>query len=81
LPPACAGFLLSLLFKPEDGCDIYSSEPSRFLRTGSACRLLLLVSCLAYSSTLKMEAIYSSETSGCLLSTSHNNPEDHALNN
>jgi hypothetical protein len=42
----------------------------------SAWCLLLLISCLAYSSTLKMEAICSSETSGCLQITRGYNPED-----
>jgi hypothetical protein len=38
--------------------------------------LFLLVSCLVYSSTLKMEATYSSETSGCLRTIRRYNPED-----
>jgi hypothetical protein len=33
---------------------------------GSVCRLLLLVFCLNYSVTMKMEVIYSSETSGSI---------------
>jgi hypothetical protein len=39
----------------------------------------MLVSCLAYSSILKMEAICSSETSGCLRTTWGYNPEDCSL--
>jgi hypothetical protein len=42
-------------------------------------RLLLLVSCLAYCSSLKIEAIYYSETLGCLLTTRYYNPEDRTL--
>jgi hypothetical protein len=42
----------------------------------SACRLLLLVSCFAYSSKLKMEVIFYSETSGYLRTTRRYNPED-----
>jgi hypothetical protein len=38
--------------------------------------LFRLVSCLTYSSALNMEAIYSSETSGCLVTTRWYNPED-----
>jgi hypothetical protein len=45
-------------------------------KPNSVCRLLLLVSCLAYSSTLKIEAICSSETLACLRTTRHYNPED-----
>jgi hypothetical protein len=41
--------------------------------------LLLLVSYLSFSSTLKMEAIFSSETSGCLRITECNNPEHHVI--
>jgi hypothetical protein len=44
-----------------------------------ACRLILLVSFLAYSSTLKMEVIFSSETSGSLRTIQHYNPGDHTL--
>jgi hypothetical protein len=42
-------------------------------------RLFLLVSCLLYSSTLMMEATYSSETSSCLRTTRRYNPEDRTL--
>jgi hypothetical protein len=41
----------------------------------SAKHLLLLASCLAYSSTLKMEVIHSSETSGFLGTARNYNPE------
>jgi hypothetical protein len=41
--------------------------------------LLLLASCLNYSSTLKMDVVYSSETSGCHQTMWHHNPEDHSL--
>jgi hypothetical protein len=44
----------------------------------STCRPLL-VSCLAYPSTLKIKVIYSSETSGFLHTTQHYNPEDCTL--
>jgi hypothetical protein len=43
------------------------SKPSKKpAEVRSACHLLMLVSCLAYASTLKMEVISSFETSGCL---------------
>jgi hypothetical protein len=42
---------------------------------------LLLVSCLVYSSTLKMEAICSSATLGLLRTTRLYNPEVRILNN
>jgi hypothetical protein len=45
----------------------------------SARRLPLLFSWLAYFSTLKMEAICSPETSGCLRTTRRCNPESRAL--
>jgi hypothetical protein len=45
------------------------------------CRLLLLVSCLAYSSTLKMVEIRSSETSGFLRTRRCYNSEDRDLHN
>jgi hypothetical protein len=35
--------------------------------------------CPAYSSTMKTEAIRSSEASGCLLTTQHSNPENNIL--
>jgi hypothetical protein len=41
--------------------------------------LLLLVSCLAYSLTLKMEAICSSEMLCCLQTTWCNNLDNHTL--
>jgi hypothetical protein len=44
-----------------------------------ACLLLLLVICLAYSSTLKMEELSCSETSGSVRATQHYNPEDRTL--
>jgi hypothetical protein len=43
------------------------------------CRLILIVSCLAYSPTLKMEAICSSETLGSLRTTRRYNPDDRIL--
>lgn len=46
----------------------------------SAHYLFLLVSCLSYSSTLRMEAICSSETSGSLQITRSYNLENHTLN-
>jgi hypothetical protein len=53
-------------------------EPSMKLAdAGSlACLLILLVSCLVYNSTLKMEAIYSSEMLRTLLITQRYKPED-----
>jgi hypothetical protein len=45
------------------------------------CRLLMLASCLAYSSILKIEEICSSETSGCLLFTWRCNPQYRVLLN
>jgi hypothetical protein len=42
-------------------------------------RLLLLTSCFAYSSILKMEATFSSETVGCLRTVGRYNPDDHFL--
>jgi hypothetical protein len=45
----------------------------------SSCYLLLLVSCLAYSSTLKMEAVCSNEMLGTLLTTLCYNPQDPTL--
>jgi hypothetical protein len=47
----------------------------------STCCLLLLVSCSAYFSTLKIEAIYCADTSGCLPSTRRYNPQDRNLHN
>jgi hypothetical protein len=38
-------------------------------KPAETCRLLLLASCLSYFSTLKLEAIYSSERSGSLRPT------------
>jgi hypothetical protein len=40
------------------------------------CGLLLIVSCLAYSPNLKMEAICSSETLDSLRTTRRDNPDD-----
>jgi hypothetical protein len=51
-------------------------ETYRFARTFHP---LLLVSYLAYSSTLKMEPICSSETWGSLQTTRRHNPEEHTL--
>jgi hypothetical protein len=48
------------------------------VKTSSAC-YLTLVSCLSYFSTLKMEAIFSSEASGSLRTTQLSNPEDRAF--
>jgi hypothetical protein len=42
---------------------------------------LLLVSFLPYISILKMEALYSSETSGCLRTTRRYNPEHYTFFN
>jgi hypothetical protein len=42
---------------------------------GGICRPLLLVSCLAYFSTLKFEAIYSSKTSNYFQTRRRYNPE------
>jgi hypothetical protein len=44
--------------------------------TDSACHLLLLVSCLAYSSALKTAVLCSSKTSSSLRPTWHYNPEE-----
>jgi hypothetical protein len=41
----------------------------------SACRLVLVVFCLSYSSTLKMEAIYSAKMLGGFRNTRCYNPE------
>jgi hypothetical protein len=46
--------------------------------TDSACHLLMLVSCLAYFSVLKMEVICSSEMSGSFQTIWHYSAEDHA---
>lgn len=46
---------------------------------GSACQLLLLVYCLAFSSTLEMKAMCCSETSGVLGTTQCYNPEGPAM--
>lgn len=43
--------------------------------------LLLIASCLDYSSTLKLEVICFSETSGSVPTTRRSNPEDHTLHN
>jgi hypothetical protein len=53
-----AGFLPGLLFDPEDGGDMFLRNVSGKLAT-----CFTLVSCSDYSSTLKMEATCSSETS------------------
>jgi hypothetical protein len=45
----------------------------------SSCRTLLLVSCLTYISTLKLDAICSSETSAFLRTTQHYNPKARVL--
>jgi hypothetical protein len=45
----------------------------------SACHLLLLISCLAYSSALKMAVLLSSKTWSFLWPTWHYNPEDHTF--
>jgi hypothetical protein len=45
----------------------------------SACHFLLIVSCLAYSLTLKTELIHSSKTLDCLQTTQHYNQEDHTF--
>jgi hypothetical protein len=47
--------------------------------SGSICSLLLLVSCLAYSFTLKMEVLSSSETPSSLQTTQCYNSEDCSL--
>jgi hypothetical protein len=47
----------------------------------SACRLLLRVSCWAYFSMRKMEAVLSSETLDALQTTLCCKPEDRALQN
>jgi hypothetical protein len=59
-------------------CIVTSCSSERDRRC-SACRLRLLVSCLAYSSTLKMEAMCSSETSGPHRTTWHCDSEDRTL--
>jgi hypothetical protein len=45
----------------------------------STCRLLLLVPCLAYSSTLKVEGICFAKILSSLQITQHCKPEDHTL--
>lgn len=45
----------------------------------SACNLLLLIYCLAYSWTIKMEIIYFSEMLGSPQATQHYNTKDHTL--
>jgi hypothetical protein len=45
----------------------------------SACDLLLLVSCLAYSLTLKMETVCCPESSSFLWTTQHYKPYDHTV--
>jgi hypothetical protein len=45
----------------------------------SPCHMLLLVSCLAYSSTVKMGAICSSKTPGFYRTTRRHNSEDRTL--
>jgi hypothetical protein len=62
LPSDSAGFLLSLFFYPEDGGDIFHRNVDE---TSGLCMApaLTLVSYSAYFSTLKMETIYSTETS------------------
>jgi hypothetical protein len=47
--------------------------------SGKLRRLLLVVSCLAYSSTLKTEAICSSKTSGFVRTVRHYSPESRAF--
>jgi hypothetical protein len=39
-----------------------------------------MISCMAYSSAFKMEAVYSSETSGSLRATRPYEPEDSTCN-
>jgi hypothetical protein len=46
-----------------------------YVYISSACRLLLLVCCMAYSSTLKMEVIRASGMLDCLRTTRRYNPE------
>jgi hypothetical protein len=52
---------------------------SILLKPYLACGLFLLVFCLAYSSTLMMEAICSSQTSGYLRTTGRYNSQDRTL--
>jgi hypothetical protein len=54
------GFLLGIFFDPEDGVDIFLLNV--LLQPRGPSSPFLLVSFLAYSSTLKMEAISSSVT-------------------
>jgi hypothetical protein len=63
---ASTGFLLDLLSNHEDGGDTFFRNFR--LSPKYACHLLLPVPCLAYTSTLTMEAVCSSETLGFLRS-------------
>jgi hypothetical protein len=69
-PTAVAYRLFGLKFKKQK-----LRRDTRRPSQNSACRLLLLVSRLAYSPTLKMETICFSETLGCLLTTCHCDPQ------
>jgi hypothetical protein len=62
--------------------DIDQSKPERLDLPHAVLlpyRLLLLVPCMAYSSTLKMEAIWFSGTSGCLQTTQCEHSEDRVM--
>jgi hypothetical protein len=49
---------------------------SNKLTNSSVCRLLLVVDCLAYTSTVKMEAIISSQTTMDYQNTRRHAPDD-----
>jgi hypothetical protein len=72
MPCSSEGHIASIFRIKEKSC---KKQP------GSTWHLLLMVSCLAYSLTLKMEAVCSSEKSRCLQTMQHYNPEEHALQN
>jgi hypothetical protein len=99
LPGPSVAFLLCLLFKPEDGDNMFLRNASlshtpaglflgllieledgkdKFLRIASLPPVSVAF-LLPSSSTVRMEAIYSSESSGSLRTTSLYNPEDGTL--
>jgi hypothetical protein len=54
-------------------------RPDFLCMVHSTCCCFLLVSCLVYSSTLKLEAIHFPETSGSFKTTLHYNPDDSTI--
>jgi hypothetical protein len=79
-PPPSAGFLIGLLFEPEDGSDVFLHVIQRNPYVSEA-PYFLLSSYLAYSLNVKMVATFASETSDILRTTRRYKLEDSIVHN